>query len=60
MECTNQASKLNNITMIIKKLDFDILGLCEKRWQNDDDFWIDDCKVFHSHGMNNKMVLEIS
>lgn len=38
--------------MEIKKLDIDILRLCGMRWPNNDDFWNDDYRIIHSHGIN--------
>lgn len=43
----------------MKKLDTDILGLCEMQWTNNGDFWSDDYRTIHSHSINGRNGVEI-
>jgi len=44
-----KTGKLENIKIEIKRLDIDILGLCEIRWPDNGDFWTDDIRVIHTN-----------
>ncbi|VVC26754.1 Hypothetical protein CINCED_3A025534 [Cinara cedri] len=40
-----KTDKLENVKTEMKRLDIEILGLCETRWADSGDFWSDDFKV---------------
>lgn len=38
----------------MRKKQLDVLGVCETRWGDNDDFWSDDFKIIHSGGKQGK------
>lgn len=38
----------------MRKNQLDVLGVCETRWSDNDDFWCDDFRIIHSGGKQGK------
>jgi len=55
-----KTGKLENIKVEMKRLDIDILGLCETRWPDNGDFRSDDIRVIHTNSTKGQAGVGIS
>uniref|UniRef100_A0A2S2PFK6 Craniofacial development protein 2 n=1 Tax=Schizaphis graminum TaxID=13262 RepID=A0A2S2PFK6_SCHGA len=46
--------RLEELKQQMREKELDVLGVCETRWGDNDDFWIDDFRIIHSRGKQGK------